>query len=38
MLPTQMMKGFNNPSVEPVAKEVEGVIVQMMKAAAQSIE
>jgi hypothetical protein len=38
MLPTEMMKGFNNPSVEPVAREVEGVIVQMMKDAAQSIE
>lgn len=35
MLPTEMMKVFNDPSVEPVAKEVEDVIVQMMKDAAE---
>jgi uncharacterized protein (DUF302 family) len=34
MLPTEMMKAFNDKSVEPVAKEVEDVIVQMMKDAA----
>jgi uncharacterized protein (DUF302 family) len=38
MLPTEMMKGFNNQSIETVAKEVEGVIVQMMKDAARPIE
>lgn len=34
MLPTEMMKGFNNPDVEPVAREVEEVIIQMMRDAA----
>jgi hypothetical protein len=29
------MKVFNDPSVEPVAKEVEDVIVQMMRDAAE---
>ena len=38
MLPTEMMKGFNNGSIEPIAREVEGVIVQMMKDAAHSVE
>jgi len=35
MLPTEMMKAFNNPSIDPVAKEVEDVIVQMMRDASQ---
>ena len=34
MLPTEMMKAFNRPEIAPVAEEVEGVIVAMMKEAA----
>ena len=34
MLPTEMMKAFGKPEIEPVAREVEAVIVQMMKDAA----
>ena len=34
MLPTEMMKAFNRPGIEPVAKEVEQVIVEMMDDAA----
>lgn len=34
MLPTEMMKAFNNPDIETVAREVEEVIVQMMRDAA----
>lgn len=34
MLPTQMMKGFDNPDIEPVAREVEEVIIRMMRDAA----
>ncbi len=33
MRPTEMMKEFANPEIEPVAREVEEVILQMMKAA-----
>jgi hypothetical protein len=36
MRPTEMMKGFASPEVEPVAREVEGVILQMMQDAALS--
>ena len=34
MRPTEMMKAFPIPEIEPVAREVEQVIVQMMKDAA----
>lgn len=34
MRPTEMMKGFNNPDIEPVAREVEEVITRMMRDAA----
>lgn len=34
MRPTEMMKAFDNPSIEPVAREVEAVILQMMQDAA----
>jgi uncharacterized protein (DUF302 family) len=34
ILPTAMMKAFGKPEIEPVAREVEAVIVQMMKDAA----
>jgi uncharacterized protein (DUF302 family) len=34
MRPTEMMKAFAIPEIEPVAREVEQVIVQMMKDAA----
>jgi uncharacterized protein (DUF302 family) len=34
MLPTEMMKGFNKPDIEPVAREVEDVIKRMMDDAA----
>lgn len=36
MRPTEMMKGFATLEVEPVAREVEGVILQMMQDAASS--
>ena len=36
MRPTEMMKGFASPEVERVAREVEGVILQMMQDAASS--
>jgi uncharacterized protein (DUF302 family) len=36
MRPTVMMKAFANPEIEPVAREVEEVILQMMKDAAAS--
>jgi len=36
MRPTEMMKGFAIPEIEPVAKEVEDVIFQMMREAAVS--
>ena len=36
MRPTEMMKGFASPEVEPVAREVEGVILQMRQDAASS--
>jgi uncharacterized protein (DUF302 family) len=32
--PTEMMKGFDNPDIEPIAREVEDVIFQMMRDAA----
>lgn len=32
--PTEMMKAFANPEIEPVAREVEKVILQMMQDAA----
>ncbi len=32
--PTEMMKGFANPEIEPVAREVEKAIIQMMQEAA----
>jgi uncharacterized protein (DUF302 family) len=31
MRPTEMMKGFDNPEIEPIAREVEDVIFQMMR-------
>jgi uncharacterized protein (DUF302 family) len=34
MRPTEMMKAFANPEIEPVAREVEAVILQMMRDAA----
>jgi hypothetical protein len=34
--PTEMMKGFDNPDIEPIAREVEGVIFQMMRDAAST--
>ena len=34
LLPTELMKEFTNPEIEPVAREVEEVIVQMMRDAA----
>lgn len=34
MRPTGMMKAFGDPSIEPVAREVEDVILQMMQDAA----
>jgi uncharacterized protein (DUF302 family) len=34
MRPTAMMKTFANPAIEPVAREVEEVILQMMQDAA----
>jgi uncharacterized protein (DUF302 family) len=34
MLPTAMLKAFGMPGIEPVAREVEDVIVRMMKDAA----
>jgi uncharacterized protein (DUF302 family) len=34
MRPTEMMKAFGNPGIEPVAREVEEVILQMMRDAA----
>jgi uncharacterized protein (DUF302 family) len=34
MLPTEMMKVFGKPEIEAVAREVEEVIVQMMREAA----
>jgi len=34
MRPTEMMKGLANPEMEPVAREVEAVVLQMMQDAA----
>lgn len=34
MRPTEMMKAFGKPEIEPVAREVEEVIFQMMRDAA----
>ena len=34
MRPTEMMKAFATPEIEPVAREVEGVVLQMMQDAA----
>jgi uncharacterized protein (DUF302 family) len=34
MRPTEMIKAFGNPALEPVARQVEDVIVQMMREAA----
>lgn len=34
MRPTEMMKAFTNPAIEPVAREVEEVILAMMRDAA----
>jgi uncharacterized protein (DUF302 family) len=34
MLPTQLMKAFNSPELEPVAREVEEVVTAMMQEAA----
>ena len=36
MRPTVMMKAFANPEIEPVAREVEEVMLQMMRDAAAS--
>ncbi len=34
MLPSEMMKAFHKPEIEPVAREVEDVIIRMMQDAA----
>src|SRR5215472_2863036 len=34
MRPTEMMKAFGNPEIEPVAREVEEVLIEMMNEAA----
>lgn len=34
MLPTEMLKSFNQPDITPVAEEVERIITQMMRDAA----
>ena len=34
MRPTEMMKAFANPAIEPLAREVEEVLLQMMQDAA----
>ncbi len=34
MLPTEMMKAFKSPEIEPVAKEVEDVLIAMMRESA----
>lgn len=34
MRPTEMMKAFGNPEIEPVAQEVEEVLLEMMNEAA----
>ena len=34
MRPTEMMKAFANPEIEPIAQQVENVILQMMRDAA----
>ncbi len=34
MLPTEMMKAFKSPELEPVAKEVEDVLIAMMRESA----
>lgn len=34
MRPTEMMKEFSHPEIEPVAREVEKVMIQMMQDAA----
>lgn len=34
MRPTEMIKAFANPELEPVARQVEDVVVQMMRDAA----
>ena len=36
MLPTEMMKAFGDPAIEPVAREVEDVIIRMMQEAGGS--
>ena len=36
MLPTEMMKAFADPAIEPVAREVEDVILHMMREAGGS--
>jgi len=36
MRPTEMMRAFGNPNIEPVAREVEEVLVHIMKDAAGS--
>jgi len=34
MRPTELMKAFGNPEIEPVAREVEEVLLEMMNEAA----
>ena len=34
ILPTAMMRMFDSPDLEPVAREVEGVVTAMMREAA----
>ena len=34
MLPTEMMKAFDSPGIQPIAKEVEEVLVRIMQDAA----
>jgi uncharacterized protein (DUF302 family) len=34
MLPTEMLKGFSRPDIEPAAKEVEDAVVRIVKDAA----
>ena len=37
MRPTAVMKAFGNPAIEPVAREVEEVILHMMRDAANGL-
>jgi uncharacterized protein (DUF302 family) len=37
MLPTEMMKGFGRPEIEPVAREVEEAMTRMVDDAAGGV-